>query len=150
MKKTCLVLILVSLSMKAHSQDSGIGVGVFLGDPMGFCAKMWVEQRSALVAAAGYDFRNHGGGMHINVDFHYHHWSFDVAQGQMLVYFGPGIGLGLHSEISIVARAPGGITYHFQSYPLEIFFEIVPALEITGPEGTKFWIGSYIGARWYF
>jgi len=150
MKQWLLVLIFLFSTEWLIAQDKGIGVGVVLGDPTGITSKMWLDGRSALSVTAGYDFRSVGGTIHLNLDYFYHPWIVALDQGNILVYLGPGVGLGLHSKIGLTLRAPAGITYHFESYPLETFLEIIPALEITGPVGTGGWLGSYLGARWYF
>lgn len=155
MKKLFTVSLALMLSLSAFSQTSGTGIGVILGSSIDFSAKFWTSETTAFDVAAGIDFGGWGG-VHANADFLIHGWSFDVAQDIMKVYYGPGVGVGFYSgyadNLSISARAPGGVGWYFHQIPLECFAEVVPTLGLFGPwtSGVDFWIDYYIGARWYF
>jgi len=160
MKKLLIVSLALMLSLGAFAQTEGTGIGAILGTSTDFTAKFWLSEQNAFVASAGFDWGTWGG-IHANADFLFHLWSFDVAQDQMKVYFGPGIGIGVslwttwysyyeYSRFRITPRAPGGVGYYFHGFPLEAFVEFAPGFDIIGPYGFNFRWDSYIGARWYF
>lgn len=156
MKKLIIVSLALLLSSSAFAQTEGIGIGAILGSNVDFTAKFWLSEKNAFVASAGFYIWGYGG-FHANADFLIHNWSFDVAQDQMKVYFGPGVGLGVYlgslyytSNLWVTLRGPAGVGYYFHNMPLEAFVEVAPGFDIFGPWGFDFRWNSYIGARWYF
>lgn len=157
MKKIVLVSLAAILSFNAMAQDSGIGIGALIGTTVDFTAKFWMSEKTAFVASTGFDYGGYGG-LHVNVDYLFHNWSFDVAEDMMKVYFGPGLGVGFYmgnyygaySSVWFTIRAPGGVGYYFHGFPLEAFVEFAPGLDVVGPYGVNFRWDSYVGARWYF
>ncbi len=159
MKKLVTISLALMLSISAFSQTSGIGIGAELGTVVDFTAKFWTGETTAVALAAGFDWGGYGG-LHVNGDFLFHMWSFDVGQDMMKVYFGPGVGLGVYlgtyysydtySKVWFTLRAPGGVGYYFHNMPLECFAEFAPGVDIFGPYGFDFRWNSYVGARWYF
>jgi len=167
MKRSFVLALALFFSMSLLAQNSGIGIGAILGSSVDFSAKLWLGEKNALHGAIGYDYTNARGGGHLNVDFLIHKWWIDIAQDQLVVYFGPGIGIGayrywdyydlyhydLRTRLSLTVRAPVGAAYHFHGFPLEAFIEVVPALQPVGPGDFAdhwLWWGSYVGAHWYF
>ena len=148
MNKRFLIPVILVMSLNAFAQDSKIGIGVILGYPTGFTAKLWTGEKTAIDATLGYHFGNISS-LYLSADFLIHQWAFDVDQGIIKIFFGPGAGLGFSSDLSISARAPGGVSYCFDTIPLEAFADIIPTLQVIGPGGVRFWVGGYIGARWY-
>ena len=153
MKKLIIVSLALILTLSAYSQTSGVGIGATLGSSLDFTAKFWTSEKTAFALGAGFDWGTYGG-IHVNADYLFHLWSFDVAQDMMKVYFGPGVGMGIHpsynNPISVNLRAPGGVGYYFHNIPLECIAEMVPAADLFGPWDFHFrWMGV-IGARWYF
>ena len=159
MKKLVIISLALMLSISAFSQTSGIGIGAELGTVVDFTAKFWTGETTAVALATGFDWGGYGG-LHVNGDFLFHMWSFDVGQDMMKVYFGPGVGVGVYlgtyytydtySKVWFTLRAPGGVGYYFHNMPLECFAEFAPGIDIVGPYGTDFRWNSYVGARWYF
>jgi hypothetical protein len=156
MKKIIVVSLALCLSLGAFAQTEGIGIGAILGSNVDFTAKFWMSEKTAFVASAGIYIWGYGG-FHANVDYLIHNWSFDVAQDQMKVYFGPGVGMGVYlgnlyysSNLWVTLRAPVGVGYYFHGFPLEAFVELAPGLDLFGPWGVNFRWASYVGARWYF
>jgi hypothetical protein len=156
MKKLILLCLAAFLSFNAMAQDSGIGIGAIVGSTIDFTAKFWMSEKTAFVTSAGFNYWGNGG-LHANADFLLHLWSFDVAEDEMKVYFGPGIGIGVYvgslyysSNVWFTLRAPGGVGYYFHNMPLEVFAEVAPGTDLFGPWGFDFRWDSYVGARWYF
>ena len=153
MKKLTTITLALFLSLSVFSQTSGVGIGVSLGSSADFTAKFWTGEKTAFAVAAGIDYAYYGG-VHFSGDFLIHNWSFDIAEDMMKVYFGPGVGVGIHpsyyNNISVSIRAPAGVGWYFHNIPLECFAEVVPTFYVAGPFGFDFSPGGYIGARWYF
>ena len=149
MKRTFLAIIALFLSIQALPQNSDFGIGLILGNPTGFSVKYWTGEKTSIAASIGYHI-GHIDHLRLNADFLIHNWSFDSEQDLIRIYFGPGVGLGFISELSISVRAPVGVAYFFHTIPIEAFAEMVPTLQIIGPEDIDFRMGGYIGARWYF
>ena len=177
MKRSFVLALALFFSINLMAQNSGFGLGAIVGSSVDFSVKWWMGEKTALHGAIGYDYTNpidnnisSPGGVHLNVDYLIHKWWIDIAQDQMAVYFGTGVGIGLYrfyewdpihyywsvdygTAFSLTVRAPVGAAYHFHGFPLEAFIELVPAFQPFGP-GTFgnhwFWWGSYVGAHWYF
>ncbi|MFO7668070.1 MAG: hypothetical protein R6W31_00280 [Bacteroidales bacterium] len=149
MKRAVLILCGIFLSINAFSQIGDFGMGLILGNPTGLSVKLWTGQITAIDASLGYRY---GGvnDLYLNSDFLFHFWSIQKDEGVIKVYFGAGAGLGFTSDFSVVIRAPGGSALFLDNFPLELFAEIVPTLQVMGVGDTRFRFEGYIGARWYF
>jgi len=147
MKKIILFALLGIFTMILSAQDSGVGVGVIVGEPTGISAKSWISSHDAVDAGVAWSISH--GWFHIHADYLRH--TFDlipVDQGQLPLYFGIGAQIGFGKDVSIGARVPIGLNYLFDGTPLDVFIEIVPMLAII-PD-TKFDMGGGIGVRYWF
>jgi len=149
MKRIILLLYAAFLAINAFPQKGDFGMGIILGNPTAFSVKWWTGNKSAIDASLGYHYGNMDH-PHLNTDLHLYLWSFQKEADLIKVYLGPGAGMGFISDLSITARAPVGAALYLTALPLELFAELVPLLQIIGPDGTRFKIDGYIGARWYF
>ncbi len=153
MKKQVVLLALVAAA--AVAEPSGFGLGIIIGEPTGLSAKAWLSGNTAVDAAAAWSVW--GGdhqAVHVHADFLVHSFELlNVDPGDLPLYYGVGgrIKLAGHEndqEMRIGVRVPLGISYLFDSAPVDIFFEIVPLLDIV-PSTTFGW-NAGIGARYYF
>lgn len=144
----CLVSM-IPLRTTAQNQDLDIGLGIILGSPSGLSAKLWTGEKTAVAAAAGYHFGmyNH---ISLSADFLAHLWTIPHEADELKVYFGMGAGMGFLSEISLDIRFPGGVSLYPGTGSLELFAELVPALQLFGPEDLRLRLLGYLGTRWYF
>ena len=147
MKKLFLLLFTISFSLSVIGQDSGLGLGVILGEPSGLSAKLWTSQKTALDAGVAWSFINVGF-FHVHADLLIHSFSIDIDQGKLPVYFGLGGKIVLSRNLGMAVRVPFGIAYLFESAPVDIFLEIVPMLELLPATGIGFEGG--IGVRYFF
>ena len=151
MKKTVLALVigLFILSFnQLKAQDSGMGLGVIIGEPTGLSFKTWTSENTAIDAAAAWSFVGDGH-LHIHADFLRHSFGiFDLNNGQLPLYYGLGAKVVLANETVIGARIPIGLDYMFADAPLDIFFEVVPGLDLT--PATDFAINGGLGIRYFF
>lgn len=149
MKKAILVLMILSLALKAFPQKGDFGMGIILGNPTAFSIKWWTGNKTAIDASLGYHYGNMNH-LHLNSDLLFHIRTIEKEQEILKVYVGPGVGMGFISDLSITARAPVGAALYLNSLPLELFAELVPLVQLIGPGNTRFMMDGYIGARWYF
>ncbi len=147
MKKLILVSIAVLLSLNVFSQGSGLGIGVIIGEPTGLSGKMWTSEKTAIDAGLAWSFVG-SGFLHIHADMLMHSFAIDVDKGQLPVYFGLGAKLVLANDLGLGVRIPVGMSYLFESAPIDIFIELVPVLDLI--PATAFTFEGGIGIRYYF
>jgi hypothetical protein len=145
------------------------GLGIQVGAPTAITLKYMLAPTQGIVvgvgAGFGYGARGFNAGLSIHADY-----LFDVAQlvnngtVNLSAYLGPGLWLALFNHgygfgygyyyagdfalFGIGARLPLGLSLGFQSFPLEIYLELDPALFIF--PGVDFGIGASLGFRFYF
>lgn len=152
-KLICVAFILtffagLSFDAKAQTSKGDLGIGVILGEPTGLSAKYFLGGNSALAAGAAWSFGNNAS-MHIHADYLVHRFQLiSVDSGQLPLYYGIGARLRIADDPQIGIRIPIGLSYYFANDPIEIFFEIVPVLDLA--PSTSFTGNSGLGFRYYF
>ncbi|MFA6472384.1 MAG: hypothetical protein WCU00_10125 [Candidatus Latescibacterota bacterium] len=132
------------------SAQSGLGIGVILGEPTGISAKKWVGSTRAFDAAAAWSF-SHNTSFQIHADYLFHNFSIlkpEGFSGRLPVYFGLGVRVKLDTDALVGIRIPFGITYLFADSPIDLFFEVVPVLDVL-PD-TEIDLNAAVGVRLYF
>lgn len=147
MKKLILLPFAFLLSFQAIAQDSGLGLGVLIGEPTGLSAKMWTSEKTAIDAGVAWSFIGTGF-LHLHADMLIHNFAIEVDRGQLPLYFGVGAKLVLASNLGLGVRVPLGIAYLFADAPVDIFLELVPVLDLIPATGISFEGG--IGVRYFF
>jgi len=143
-----------STTTTANTTTSGMagrfGAGITLGEPIGPSLKYFFTDTLAMDGAFGWSLHDHSN-FYLQSDLLWHDFDLITAsQGRVGVYLGGGAmarfrNSGLDDQFAI--RAPVGVTYMFESAPVEIFAEFGPALdltpsvrgEVTGGVGVRFW-----------
>ena len=139
-------LILLPITIKA--QDSGIGLGIFLGEPTGVSLKSWVGRREALDVAVAWSFEGEGA-IHIHADYLFHNFRlFHIEKGDLVLYYGIGARIKTVHKTQVGVRIPLGLSYLFEKDPIEIFFELGPIMNVT--PRTLFRMTTGVGVRYYF
>ncbi len=138
-------------SYNSYSDHAGtFGAGVLFGEPIGVDVKYWFNETMAVDGALGWSFRDHTD-VYLHSDVLWHNFHLiPVSRGQMPLYFGVGALARFRrgddaNQAGI--RAPVGISYMFDSAPVDIFAEVAPALdvapyvrgEVTGGIGVRYW-----------
>jgi hypothetical protein len=156
---TALCLFLVVQGSVA--QERGFGLGVILGEPTGFSAKLWTSPGTAFDFGLGLSIGGDGftksngifGGqsrIHFHMDYLWHSFETFKSDIRLPVYYGVGgrfnSGAGYTSTLAI--RAVFGIAWLPRQAPVDMFLEFVPSLQFTSPAG--FGMEAGIGARYYF
>ena len=75
MNKRFLIPVILVLSLNAFAQDIKNGIGVILGNPTGFTAKLWTGEKTAIDASLGYQFGNINS-LYLSADFLIHQFNF--------------------------------------------------------------------------
>ena len=141
------VMAMMLFAGSAVSQGN-FGMGVILGEPTGVSAKLWLTDRTAIDAAAAWSF-SHEAALHLHADYLLHNFDLiTVEQGRLPVHFGIGGRVKFEDDSRFGIRIPVGLTYIFDGAPIDIFFEVVPILDLV-PD-TDFDLNAAIGARFFF
>jgi len=153
MKRYVVLLALLTAAVVA-AEPSGLGLGIIVGEPTGLSVKAWLSGNTAVDAAAAWSVVGHYQAVHVHADFLLHNFELlEVTSGDLPLYYGVGgrIKLAGHEEdqdLRIGVRVPVGISYLFKDYPIDLFLEVVPLLDII-PSTILGW-NSGIGIRYYF
>jgi hypothetical protein len=151
-------VLLGLLAMGVHAEQRGsVGLGIIVGEPTGLSFKTWLSGRAALDAAAAWSLDDSELTLHADylvTDF----TGFKVRQGRLGWYYGLGGRFKSvdndhaddnddEDEDRLGIRFPFGLTYLFQTQPLEVFGEVVPIMDLV-PE-TELEMNLGIGIRYY-
>ena len=154
-----LAVLLVALFVLSPTQSGASGVqkagpgdvevGVVLGEPTGLSFKLWTGLSYALDGGVAWSFGK-GGHVHLHADYLVHNFRFfEVASGDLPIYFGIGGRVRLEEKESRVGmRIPIGVEYIFEDSPVGIFMEVVPIMDIL-PE-TAADLNAGFGVRFIF
>jgi hypothetical protein len=140
-----------SAGTAAAQDDKQVGLGFIVGEPTGIDLKLWLNNRNALEFALAWSLSDDND-FHIQGDYLWH--KFDLIDldnaDQMPLFFGLGgrVVLRDNADDIVGVRFPVGLDYIFTNYPFDIFFELVPILDLA-PD-TDFDLEGAIGARFWF
>lgn len=157
MKTLSLVIVLTAILFYSNAVAEGgnFGLGIIIGEPTGFSAKLWTGNNTALDGAVAWSFignndnNNHNRVLHVHADFLYHNFNlFKVEKGRVPLYYGFGGRIKFQEESRVGIRIPVGLEYIFERNYVDMFLEIVPLFDLT-PE-TEFGINGAIGIRYFF
>ncbi len=140
------------------AQDRGTGVGIIAGEPTGVSLKQWIGPLTAVDAAMAWSFeRNTSVQLHSNFLIH-DYQVINLAPGRWPVYYGLGGRVKFddrrrrsdrdrtHTRVGI--RAPLGMAHMPDDYPVDIFLEVVPILDLA--PSAAFALNAAIGVRYFF
>jgi hypothetical protein len=164
MKRYCSAIIALCLFLSAqmsNAQERKFGLGIILGEPTGFSAKLWTSPSNAFDFGLGWSvggdrignyngYYNGGSRVHFHMDYLWH--SFDAIHSteRFPLYYGVGgrINSGAGYDASLAIRGVIGIAWLPRRTPIDVFFELVPSLQLTSSTG--FAIDAGLGARYFF
>lgn len=148
-KKIGIVIIMTILVFNiVQAQENGLGVGLIIGEPTGISGKIWTGNNTAIDGALAWSFGDNAQ-LHIHAD--YIIYKFDMIQvdeGKLPIYFGIGGRIKLNDSTKLGVRIPVGINYLFEDAPIDMFFEIVPILDLL--PSTKLNFNGGVGIRYFF
>jgi len=132
----------------AVAKDRDFGLGVIAGEPTGLSSKLWIEHSTAVDGAVAWSFGKKSA-LHLHADYLFHNFNLlKVEKGELPIYFGIGGRIRFESNSKVGVRVPVGIEYIFTGVPLDIFFELVPLLDLI--PSTEFRFNGGIGVRYFF
>ena len=135
---------------RSGGPDHGrIGIGVVFGEPTGLSGKLWTTERTAFDLGVAWSFQD-SGHFSLHVDYLFHNFSyFDVDKGSLPFYLGMGGRVRFHDgDDRFGVRFVIGIEYFFEDWPMAMFVEVVPILDLA-PE-TEGDINGGLGIRFYY
>ena len=154
MIKRLLLIILIVISISGIARAAGshnFGLGIILGEPTGIGGKLWISGRSAVDGAVAWSTDNDAA-LHLHADYLVHSFSLiKVDKGRLPFYYGIGGRIKFSDNNNndfIGVRVPFGLAYIFETAPVDIFFELVPILDLA-PD-TDFDFNGAIGVRYFF
>lgn len=161
MKGKCFILaaMIFGLTAAPAFAQKGLGLGVILGEPTGVSLKAWISENHAVDAAAAWSYSQNDS-FQFHADYLFHEFGLIQAEeipGKFPVYFGVGgriklerenNGRGRNDHHSLVGvRVPFGVSYLFPDVPVDLFFEVVPILNLAPDSQVD--LNAAIGARFY-
>jgi len=153
MKLKSIILFTLLVTTSLFAQNKGFGIGIIVGEPTGVSLKTFTGSSTAFDAAAAWSLTDNGG-FHIHADYLFHDYSLiNVRSGRLPFYYGFGARVKLldkdktGDDLRLGARVPVGLSYEFATFPGDLFFEIVPILDLI-PD-TDFSFNAAIGFRYY-
>ena len=153
-KIAIIVFLLAASSANARTQDD-FGIGIILGEPTGLSLKYWIDEEIAVDGALAWSYSENDS-FQLHGDYLIHNYEWLEAR-EMPVYYGIGArlkfkdsdGRGRNENDAILGiRVPLGITYLFDEAPLDMFFELVPVLDIAPDVDLD--LNAALGLRYYF
>ncbi|NIM11328.1 MAG: hypothetical protein GTN68_05765 [Candidatus Aminicenantes bacterium] len=150
MKKFFLVLTVIILFFagNATAENRGFGLGLIIGEPIGFSFKNWTGSKTAVTGGVAWSIV-HGGSLHFHADYLIHnHRLVQVPDVKLFLYYGIGGRIKTRHQDRVGIRFPVGLCYVFEKIPLDVYLDIVPLLDLTPDRGTELMIG--LGFIYYF
>ena len=137
----------IKVNVGAKSVYSGFGVGFFSGGENVVSLKKFLDKDNAVQFGLGWDYR--GNGFIASFDYLFNMFDIiEVSPGDFIVYWGVGAQVGSGSYIdynyywrtgfNVGLRIPIGLSYVFETIPLDISLQIVPGIGLLDG-GINFW-----------
>jgi hypothetical protein len=152
MKHTWYIIIALYLLLAVQAsvaQERGFGLGVIIGEPTGFSAKLWTSPVNAFDFALGWSTAG-GRQANFHMDYLWHSFGALHSSERFPLYYGIGGRLitGPGNDGSLAVRGVIGIAWMPLNTPIDIFLEVAPTVQLTSSTG--FGIDAGIGARFFF
>ncbi len=148
-RSAILLICLIAAWETSNAQGRGFGAGVIIGEPTGLSGKAWISGETAIVGGAAWSLRGPNDQFQLHLD---HLWHFHDAI-RSSEQFSPYLGFGgrLIAEDDggrFGVRVPLGLVWLPDNAPLDVFFEIVPVLDLAPSTNLE---GNWgLGARFFF
>jgi hypothetical protein len=156
-----IILCLFLFIHVSNAQERKFGLGLIVGEPTGISAKLWTSHVNAFDFGLGWSvggdrigkyngYYDGGSRVHFHMDYLWHSFETIHSNGRFPVYYGIGgrINTGAGYNSSFAVRGVIGIAWMPRETPIDIFFELVPALQLTSSAGLA--IDAGLGARYFF
>lgn len=130
------------------------GVGIIAGDPTGLSAKGYVTERFAIDGIFSWSFVDEAFIIIGDLTYDFLDIPINSSKFSLPFYAGAGMKIGFDQkgkndgETLVGVRVPVGVALQWTNYPIEVFFEVAPGIELS-PE-SEFDVTGGIGVRFYF
>ena len=130
------------------------GMGFILGDPTGITGKGYITDRFAIDAIGSWSFVDDAIVVIGDLTYDFLDIPVDVQAFTLPFYVGVGAKVGFiekgdkDGDTLVGIRVPVGVAMQFTRYPIELYFEVAPGIELA-PE-TEADVTGGIGVRFYF
>lgn len=157
MKKSLVAVLALVLATGAVARQGEFGLGLMLGDPTGVTGKYWLDEKSAVDAAAAWSLNDEDFNLHVDYLVHSFEklkeepaqWAFHYGIGARLRFPEDNNGNGNENDdATLGVRVPLGLDLYPSKLPLEFFIEVAPVMDLV-PD-TDFDMEFGLGARFYF
>jgi hypothetical protein len=149
-------LVAAALVAAPRQAKADIGLGLFVGEPLGLTLKVDLQRRSALEVLIGQTSYEDGRSGYGHVTFLI--TPFAARGRSVIVPFRLGIGAAIYDEggdfgndVNVAARFPFQVAFRFRA-PVELYFEIALLLEFLDANDNNdlLDVDGGIGFRFYF
>jgi len=128
------------------------GAGLYLGEPTGITLKGYLTEKLAIDGIAAWSFKDKGFTIIGDVTYDFLDIPIDSNVVTLPFYAGAGAKLefnaGPNDKTVAGIRVPVGVAVQWVEYPVEVFAEIAPGIEVA--PSTEFDLMGGIGVRYYF
>ncbi len=146
----------IDVSTGRPAEKGAFGVGIVLGEPTGLCAKLYLDDDTAIQGALG--FNVYDTGIQVNAEYVFHPWIVQERDAFVLpIYFGPGVrfiqydgGRDGEEHYAVGLRGVVGMLFDFKEVPLDVFLEVAGVLEYDFTEDAGAALNLGAGVRYYF
>lgn len=142
------LLVFLAFCTAVVEASNGWGIGFMVGNPTGLSFKAWTDKTRAFDAGAAWAFGDENK-LQLHVDYLFHNFRvIKVESGQLPLYIGIGGRVKFEDDTRVGVRIPVGLCYLFENHPIDIFFEVVPIIDLA-PE-TEMDLSVALGIRYFF
>ncbi|MBU0475435.1 MAG: hypothetical protein KKF62_14905 [Bacteroidetes bacterium] len=145
-----ILLLLLAVTKISFAQESGLGVGIILGEPTGLSGKYWLDESTAADFGIATGLFGENAGFSLHADYLYHNKNLVQLEYKLPVYYGFGVRMRFptKSQLNLGVRGVVGIMLFIKQYPMDVFFEIAPSFRLLPTTGLN--LDLAIGTRYYF
>ena len=143
-----LLLAVCTSAGTSKAQNGNLGLGVIVGEPTGLSLKAWQSGRTALDFGAAWSFVEDSA-VHLHGDILLHR--FGAMESRNLPFY---YGIGARVKMAdsggdprVGIRFPLGLDYLFGNDPLDMFFEVVPILDVAPDSDVS--LNASVGMRYW-
>lgn len=150
MKKIYFLISVLFVLNNSFAQDKGFGLGIMIGEPTGFSAKYWLNNKNAFDGGLAYSFVKKHNAVSLHADYLYHNYDLIKSNYKIPIYYGFGVRMRFieNEDNSLGARGVIGAVWLSDNLPIDVFIEFVPVFNLF--PATELNLDLAIGARYYF
>lgn len=145
--KMILIAILALLNFPTWANQTGLGISI--GNPIGFNGKYWLDDSRAIDGGLGFSFGKHTNfSLHSDYLLHSPGAFFFNDVHPLDLYYGVGGRMEFADDIEVGIRIPIGLAHKVENSSADIFGEVAPVIDFVSKTGIELhWL---FGARYYF